>query len=83
MKSYYDRSMEVLRCDGCGERHYMSTRSIFHQEQYVQTVERFAAEHKDCESYKNQARARRALIWGRLVRLMQSARVRRTRVHFC
>lgn len=83
MKSYYDRTMEVLHCKGCGEKYFMSTRSIFYQERYVQIVERFALEHQHCDSYHNQDKARRALIWNQIVVLMGSARQRRARVHFC
>jgi len=74
VKSFYDRRMEVLRCTGCGATKLMSTHAIFHQEQYVQAVERFAFNHAHCGLSD---RARRELIWGRLVQLMQTAERRR------
>ena len=70
MKNFYDRHMEVLRCTGCGQTKLMSTHAIFHQEQYVQAVERFASEHRNCDSFRSQDKARRALVWDRLLRIM-------------
>jgi len=75
--SYYDRKIDVLRCRGCGEARLMSTRAIFDQQEYVEIVERFAAEHARCASYHSQDRARRALVWNRLVHLMERAQQRR------
>jgi hypothetical protein len=66
--------MAVLHCKACDTRHLMSTRAIFDQEQYVQTVERFAYRHAHCGLSD---RARRELIWGRLVKLMDTAQRRR------
>ena len=80
MTSYYDRKMEVLHCKGCGTKKLMSTRAIFHQEQYVQQVEKFAFDHAHCGLSD---KARRELIWGRLVRMMNRTQARRTGVHFC
>ena len=70
MKSFYDHSMEVLLCRGCGEKQFMSTRAIFHQQEYVESVERFASEHRNCDSFRSQDKARRALVWDRLLRIM-------------
>jgi len=39
----------------------MSTHAIFHQEQYVQAVERFASQHEHCGL---SGRALHDLIWG-------------------
>ena len=77
MTAWYDREMDVLRCRGCGSTRLMSTRAIFHQQEYVEIVERFATEHAHCESYHSQDRARRALVWNRLVHLMELAQRRR------
>jgi hypothetical protein len=62
--------MEVLHCRGCGEKQFMSTRAIFHQQEYVEAVERFAVDHARCESYRSEDKARRALVWSRLVKIM-------------
>jgi hypothetical protein len=72
MKSYYDRRMEVLHCKGCGEKRLMGTRAIFHQEEYLAIVERFAEQHKRCDAYGNQDRARRALVWQGLVFILET-----------
>jgi len=68
--SHYDREMSELRCSGCGESHAMTTRQIFHPERYVMAAERFAQEHRDCAKFKNQARAKAALMWRRLCAVM-------------
>jgi hypothetical protein len=49
----------------------MSTHAIFHQEQYVQAVERFASQHEHCGL---SGRALHDLIWGRVVSIMQGRR---------
>jgi hypothetical protein len=71
VKNFYDRHMEVLRCTGCGQTKLMSTHAIFHQEQYVQAVERFARRHEHCGL---SGRALHDLIWGRVVSIMQGRR---------
>ena len=71
IKNFYDRHMEVLRCTGCGQTKLMSTHAIFHQEQYVQAVERFASQHEHCGL---SGRALHDLIWGRVVSIMQGRR---------
>jgi hypothetical protein len=60
----------------------MSTRAIFNQQEYVEIVERFAADHANCASYHSQDRARRALVWNRLVHLMELAQRRRELARF-
>jgi hypothetical protein len=71
MRSFYDHSMEVLLCRGCGEKQFMSTRAIFHQQEYVESVERFARRHEHCGL---SGRALHDLIWGRVVSIMQGRR---------
>lgn len=68
--SYYDREMSELRCAGCGESHPMFTRQIFNPERYVQVAERFSQEHKDCAKFRNQAKAKAALMWRRVCAIM-------------
>jgi hypothetical protein len=84
--------MEVLRCSGCGEKKFMSTHAIFHQQSYVEAVERFASEHANCAAFENEGRARRALVWKRLVVIAEGQgkslaqlryNVRRARLHVC
>jgi hypothetical protein len=69
VRSFYDRHMEVLTCSSCGGTKLMSTHAIFHQEQYVQAVERFAQQHEHCGLT---GRALHDLVWGRVVSIMQA-----------
>jgi hypothetical protein len=71
MKSYYDRKMDVLSCPGCGASRLMSTRAIFNQQRYIQSVETFAARHEFC---KLSGKALRDAVWGRVVSIMEGRR---------
>lgn len=66
--SFYDRSMSVLACKGCGERHPIRTRVSYNPYQFTALVERFAQEHRFCERFRNPRKARAALRWMREMR---------------
>jgi hypothetical protein len=65
----YDRQARMLRCNGCGETRPLFSRSLQNPERFVSSIlEPFLHEHAKCESYKDQHKARRAILWARGLR---------------
>lgn len=65
---FYDRSMQELKCEFCGERQLMVTVVIYNPYRYVAAVEKFAQDHKDCPKFKSISKARAARRWAREMR---------------
>ena len=62
----YDRQARMLRCNGCGETRPLYSNSLQNPERFVASIlEPFLREHAKCESYKDQRKARRAILWAR------------------
>ena len=62
----FDREARVLRCPDCGTVEPLQSHSLNNPERFLAyTLEPFLQEHAKCASFKDKAKARRAVIWAR------------------